>query len=94
MTTSSPYVTKPSIVPPAVDEEPIVDPCDIHSPPGKPFEFTCQAAEGSNPKVIFADSGEPVENDPRFVVTYKQENVIHVSAPNGLPPDTGRMTIL
>ncbi len=70
---------------PAPAVGPKFTPNNIEIPPRKPFDFMCQASEGSEPKIIFAGTGKPVDKDPRFTVTYVSENVIQVSALRGLP---------
>uniref|UniRef100_A0A183SDB4 Ig-like domain-containing protein n=1 Tax=Schistocephalus solidus TaxID=70667 RepID=A0A183SDB4_SCHSO len=60
-----------------------ITPEHIIEPPWTPFKFTCAASPGIRLSVVFARDQKPVELDPRFIVSRK-ENAIEVTAPGGL----------
>ncbi len=65
----------------------------IVTPPKKPFLFMCQAPDGSRPRLVFAKTGKPVDEDPRFSVTYLSQNLIQVYVEKGLDMNSGELTI-
>lgn len=69
---------------PLIGLELSIIPREIVSYPWNPFKFTCIASHGERPSILFVRNLKPIELDPRFSVRRPQENIVEVTAPQGL----------